>query len=39
VRDLEGFAQALARSQRAARLLLERRGAPTPIAAIVELPG
>jgi len=39
VRDLEGFAQALARSQRAARLLLERRGAPAPIAATVELPG
>jgi S1-C subfamily serine protease len=39
VRDLEGFAQALARSQRAVRLLLERRGAPAPIAATVELPG
>lgn len=38
VHDLEGFAQALARSQRAVRLLLERRGAPAPIAAVVELP-
>jgi S1-C subfamily serine protease len=39
VRDLEGFAQALARSPRAAALLLERRGTLDPIAATVEIPG
>jgi serine protease Do len=39
VRDLEGFAQALARSSRAVALLLERRGTSEPITATVELPG
>lgn len=39
VRDLEGFAEALARSSRAVALLLERRGTSEPITATVELPG
>ena len=38
VRDLEGFAQALWRSQKSAALVVERRGAPAPISAMLEFP-
>jgi len=38
VRDLEGFAQALWRSQKSAALVVERRGAPAPISATLEFP-
>jgi serine protease Do len=38
VQDLEGFAQALWRSQASATLVVERRGAPGPISVTLELP-
>jgi len=38
VQDLEGFAQALWRSQTSAALVVERRGAPAPISVTLELP-
>jgi len=38
VRDLEEFAQALWRSQKSAALVVERRGAPAPISAMLEFP-
>jgi S1-C subfamily serine protease len=38
VRDVEGFAQALWRSQKSAALVVERRGAPAPISATLEFP-
>ena len=38
VQDLEGFAQALWRSQASAALVVERRGAPAPISVTLEFP-